>query len=60
MIHRFVQFAIVVCLMSALSDVKAQNSASQETLPLHDVKAVPVELTVVAKLENVKDVSPLD
>jgi len=53
--RRFAQLAIVLCLMSMLYGVKAQNSAPQGSKPLHEAKAIQVEPTIVPKPETVKD-----
>jgi len=57
MTRRFAQLTMILCLMSMLCDVKAQNSAPQRTAPLREVKTIQVEPTVVPKPETVKDAS---
>lgn len=57
MIRRIAQLAMVLCLMSILCDVNAQNAAPQITAPLREVKTIQVDPTVVPKPETVKDES---
>ena len=57
MIRKIVQIAVVACCTAVVCYAQAQNLVTPSPAPLHEVKTVQIDPTVVPKPEKAKDSS---